>query len=90
MLKPFVWHIAKTSIPDSEAEDNLFLFEQAMVRARAELEQLKEKFSGLNPEKYEILSAHAVILEDEEVCEGIKRAIIEAHKCAPWAIFRHI
>lgn len=86
VLKPFVSRIVKTSILDSEAEDNLSLFEQATARARAELEQLKEKFFSLNPEKYEILSAHEVILDDEEVHEGIKRAIIVGHKCAPWAI----
>lgn len=86
VYKPFTPSITEISILDNKIEENLSLFDQALAKAVSELEQLQEKFSGKNPEKFEILSAHQVILEDEEVNEGIKRAIAENHKCAPWAV----
>ncbi len=86
IYKPFVPSGVKNSILDSETNENLSLFERSIVTAKSELEQLQKKYAGLNSEKCEILRTHQVILEDEEVYEGIKHAIIDEHKCAPWAV----
>jgi len=86
LYKPFVPEIIRSEILDSEVELNLTQFEQALAAAGSELVKLQEKYAALNPEKCEILSAHQVMLEDEEICDGIRRAITEDHKCAAWAI----
>lgn len=86
VYKPYTPSVAEIPIPESKAEENLLLFEQALKKAGSELEQLQAKYIDKNPEKYEILSAHQVILEDEEVVENVKQEITDGLKSAPWAV----
>ncbi|MBF0489493.1 MAG: phosphoenolpyruvate--protein phosphotransferase [Candidatus Omnitrophica bacterium] len=70
--------VPKSAILDHEVNSEIARFEEAINKARQEINSLKEKITreiGLN--KAQIFDSHLLILEDpslyEQVCEGIRK-----------------
>ena len=63
-------------VPAEEVEAEVVRLREALVRARAELRQLRDKLQGaLAREVGEFIDAHGLILEDPELTEGLYELI---------------
>ena len=60
---------------DGEKETQLALFQDALLKAKAELEQLYDSLAGQDEDKANIFRAHMELLDDEEILEEIQMAI---------------
>ena len=79
--------IDNTPLPDSEIESEVARLERAFVVAREDMAELRRKLHGaLAREVGEFIDAHAQLLDDPELIEGLRAMIRKGHYRAAAAL----
>ncbi|HEX5353629.1 MAG TPA: phosphoenolpyruvate--protein phosphotransferase [Rhodanobacteraceae bacterium] len=84
---PARFSIDFTPLPDSEIEDEIARLERAFALAREDMVELRRKLHGaLAREVGEFIDAHAQLLDDPELIEGLRAMIRKGHYRAAAAL----
>jgi phosphotransferase system enzyme I (PtsI) len=85
--RPARFSIDNTPLPDAEVEAEVARLERAFAVAREDLSTLRRKLHGaLAREVGEFIDAHALLLDDPELIEGLRAMIRKGHYRATAAL----
>jgi len=85
--QPARFSIDNTPLPDSEIESEVARLERAFAVAREDMAELRRKLHGaLAREVGEFIDAHAQLLDDPELIEGLRAMIRKGHYRAAAAL----
>ncbi|HET7561089.1 MAG TPA: phosphoenolpyruvate--protein phosphotransferase [Rhodanobacteraceae bacterium] len=85
--RPARFSVDSSPLPDAEIDAEIARLEQAFASARADLAELRRKLHGtLAREVGEFIDAHAQLLDDPELREGLRAMIRKGHYRAEAAL----
>lgn len=85
--RPARFSIDNTPLPDEEVESEVARLERAFATAREDMAELRRKLHGaLAREVGEFIDAHAQLLDDPELIEGLRAMIRKGHYRAAAAL----
>ncbi len=85
--QPARFRIDESPLPDAEVDAEVARLERAFAQARADLAELRQKLHGaLAREVGEFIDAHAQLLDDPELIEGLRAMIRKGHYRAAAAL----
>lgn len=85
--QPARFSIDTTPLPDAEVDAEVARLEHAFARAREDMVELKRKLHGaLAREVGEFIDAHALLLDDPDLIEGLRAMIRRGHYRADAAL----
>lgn len=85
--QPARFSIDNSPLPDAEIEDEVVRLERAFAVAREDMAELRRKLHGaLAREVGEFIDAHAQLLDDPELMEGLRAMIRKGHYRAAAAL----
>lgn len=86
IYKAFKADVHESYFAAGKEDEHFQKFKDAVSAAEKELNEIVESMSRESPEKAKIFSAHAEILLDEEVEEGVREMVYESHAMPDYAV----